>query len=616
MKHVKVNGIWYKIAEDAEGAGYKLSKQPLRPPNSQLLQGENGKFQMRPDILQWSITDWSEGEGQIKFDPTAPGRSYIVGNASPFNSPGLLTGGPAHAQENNSGDTAFAVATYLVKAQGKLWALATGSDDVYEYDDGNTRFSAAETITSSTVGSPINSACGDETYLFLHETSTQKIHRRTSGGTWSNHNNQMSLAGQVMLAELGAYVYVWSPADGEVYEISKVTANTATPETPLAYTAVNANINFDQHLIARGENRIYIAAPQNGSTVLHEITPSSAAGTGFGTEIGYLEGFVAEAIWSSSGSVYMIGYDKEPDNSVGPQRYLMYVDPNGTYGTHGSIRPDYGGTGPSNTYPVPGGGRLAFSGFHDNDAFFELDQVTGGFGGMGEAKSGNQVTSMVFYKGKYFYTQGSTIYSLEIGGTALINESAIAISPANDFGLAGEKILEFMEVHTDPQVANGTIEVTFSRDGEGFSVGRPYLGNGMTVGDTGEALPISDSTTTYPFRSLQIKVKIKTGASLPVWSVVRSVDVYARVNRHLRVWDLLLDASDDAAPQGYSGQQIIENLTGIADNTIIELADRYDTHGHPVAGTAYSVAVDHLEVHLTQRGEGTIQLRLIETVQA
>ena len=87
MKHVKINGLWYRLAEDAEGQHYNFSLQPLRPPNAQLIQGESGKFQIRPDLLLWSWTDWSGGEGQIKYDPQDVGRAYLLQHVGPVLSP-------------------------------------------------------------------------------------------------------------------------------------------------------------------------------------------------------------------------------------------------------------------------------------------------------------------------------------------------------------------------------------------------------------------------------------------------------------------------------------------------------------------------------------------------
>ncbi len=625
MKQVKVNGVWYRIAEDAEGAGYTLSNQPLRPPNAQILQGDAGTFQIRPDILQWSITDWSGGEGQIKFDPANPSRMYYLDAVSPFKRPGELTGAFHFQVEDNSGDTTFTEDTYLVKAIGGLFAIDKFAAKAYEYDDTNQRFKASESTTDSS-GSSAFSAAGDEKYLFTHRGAGTNIMRRDSGATWTTHNDQCGLTSGIMMAELGSYLYIWEPLTGEVFEISKETANTATAETPLYYTDMLPNQVEEHVLMVKGDNRVYIAAPGGGNTMLHAVTPSSAAGAGFGTELAFFEGFVAETLWFSAGTVYMIGYDQIPDNNEGPQRQLLYVDPDGTYGTLGAVRTFLEDGRAHERYPVACGGRLALSAFVLFDGavggrLFEVDLVTGGMAAVGEQNFGSpgQLTSLVWYKGRYFTSMsgssdrvGSWTPDAVVAGRHP-SPDGIAITPFNDFDLTGEKVLERIEVITDPLRTGGEVLVQFSADNEGFDLVKPYIY--MDTDDqVSAAVQVSDATTTYTFHTLQIQSQIQTESATSWLPVIKSIDVYVRVNRHLKVWDLLLDASDDAAPQGYNGAQIIDNIVGLGDNTVIEFIDRYASHDHTEGGDTYNVVVDTSAAKLTQPGEGTIAIRLIEVL--
>ncbi|NIT78396.1 MAG: hypothetical protein GWN58_51195, partial [Anaerolineae bacterium] len=70
-------------------------------------------------------------------------------------------------------------------------------------------------------------------------------------------------------------------------------------------------------------------------TTVREITPSSAAGTGFGAEIGRIDGFVAEGFWSHQGTIYMSGRYRDPAT----ERAVLYMQPGGAYGTLGEVRP-------------------------------------------------------------------------------------------------------------------------------------------------------------------------------------------------------------------------------------------------------------------------------------
>ncbi len=94
--HVEINGVKYRLFESGEGSNYVRSVEPLRPPNAVVVQGaaRQDLFQMRQDVLLWSLTDWSGGEGQYKYDPSAPNRHALLRNVQAFKRPGTLRPGP------------------------------------------------------------------------------------------------------------------------------------------------------------------------------------------------------------------------------------------------------------------------------------------------------------------------------------------------------------------------------------------------------------------------------------------------------------------------------------------------------------------------------------------
>jgi len=623
MADITLNGQDYKLDESGEGEHYKRSHQPLRPPNAQLVQGVSGKFQLRPDLLQWSWTDWSSGENQIKINPSNGGRAYLLQNVNPFRRRGELSlGYKASLAQDSTGASDFAVPGTLVKAYGSLFHVSSSGDDVYEWD--GSKFGAAETITSATVGSDPNSAVGDQEYLFVHETGTTKIHRRDSGGTWTNHNDQCGLTGEVILVELGAYVYVYEPLSGKVYEISKLTANTADPEVEIHNVPINSAVNCDQWLMVAGDNRVYLAVSINGETYIHEIVPSSAAGTGFGSELSKVPGITAEALFYSGGTVFFIGYDTLPDASVGPDRQVFYVDPQGTYGTLGSVRGYTATNGPSSLYPVPAAGRLALSAFAlppnwleasatstgQMMGLFEIDQISGGMAAVGGdtgrlvASPAEQATSLVWYGDKYFASLATKHLYWEPNVPDTFSGGGTAVSPANDFGLAGEKILEKIEIVCDPLPATAGISVGYQLDG-GSWVNTLLV---TTTGATGAALQVSTDSTTKTFRSMKLRTTLA-----PPNPIVKSIDAFARVNRRLRVWDLIIDLADDTRA-GHGGAKLLTKLSAISENSVVAFVDKYLSHDDTDGGTSLDVIVDSLNFVLDRPGEGQAHIRLVEVL--
>jgi hypothetical protein len=181
------------------------------------------------------------------------------------------------------------------------------------------------------------------------------------------------------------------------------------------------------------------------------------------------------------------------------------------------------------------------------------------------------------------------------------------VSPTHDFNLSGKKILESLEVSCEPLPAGCSIDLAYSLDGAAFVSATIATGTGTTGGK----LTISTDSSTKTFRNLQLKVTLNGASNLT--PTLKSIDAYARVNRRVNVWDLLLDCTDDAAPQGYSGAQLIDNITALAENTVYDFVDNYDTHTLD-GGTTYDVVLDSADVILSQQGEGFIQVRLAEVI--
>ena len=616
MKHVRINNVWYRLAEDAEGKHYNLALQPLRPPNSQLVQGNTSKFQIRPDVLLWSWTNWSGGENQIKFDTQDPARSYILQGVEPFQKVGTLGNGYLAEQVTSASDIPWSTQSTLLLAQNNLWAITNLGTTIYPWDSVNDRWGATEFMTG-VAGTDPNSAVGDSDYIFVHDTNTDQIYRRDIAGTWTLHNDQCTLTGEVVMAEHGAYVYIWVPERGEVYEISKETANTTTAETPLAYLPVNDNVDADRMLMVAGDARVYVVSFDKQKTIIHELTPSSAAGTGFGTELSTIYGVQPECVFYAGGTLFLVGHDRTPDDTTASDRQVFYIDPQGSYGTLGSVRGFTKTNGPSALQAVPAGGRLAMSAFalpatwEDDDSddvrlnLFELDQITGGFAAVGGddalLSATEQPLSLVYFEGAYYVSTPSTV--IRWNTDSVSGETGIAVSPANDFGISGEKILDTIEVVFDPLPASASVTVGYQLDDGTWT----DVLVSDTDGATGGTIEVSTDSSTAQFRSLKMRVKLVGDAR------VLSVDAYARVNRRIKVWDLLLDASDDAAPQGWDGAKIIDNITGLADNTVVEFVDNYQSH-RVETPVSRDVIVDTATVDLSQPGEGTISVRLIEVL--
>jgi hypothetical protein len=338
--HFLLNGVQYQAAEDAEGEHYIYDTPTLRAPNAQIVQGgDPGEVNIDPATLLWKLTDWSEGEGQVKYDASQPARSEILEGVNFFGRPGNLFLGYEPNIAQNSGATDFATEVGLVVARGQLYAMAIGNlnDDFYAWD-GPDDFAAGVSISGPTSGAhSALSMAGDGNYLFFTQWGGDSVFRWT-GSSWAQHNNQTGGDQLNQLVSAGDYLYKYD-IDGKVYELSRVTANTSTAETPILDISSQGTIQrFTQRKIVAGNGRVYIMAVYHYETVIYEIVPTSAAQTGYGREMLRIPGMQGESMWFHGGFLFWTGIDNEADGTVGARRVVYYLQPDASYGTLGELR--------------------------------------------------------------------------------------------------------------------------------------------------------------------------------------------------------------------------------------------------------------------------------------
>jgi hypothetical protein len=624
--HVLINGVPYRLAEDAEGEHYIYDTPTLRAPNSQIIQGgDPGEVNIEPGTIIWKLDTWTDGEGQLKFNPENPGRSEILEGVNFFGRPGNLFLGyePNITQANGGGD--FSDEVGLVVARNELYVMGIGSasDDYYAWD-GPLDWGAADQVTTTTDGAMSALAmAGDGQYLFFIKTGSDAI-MRWDGSTWTTHNNQTENE-TAQLAELGDYLYKYDDT-GKVWELSKVTGNTSTAETPiLDFSAQGTVRRFTHRKIVAGDNRLYVLATYKYQSVLYEIVPTSAAQTGFGREILRLKGMRAESVWHHGGFVYWTGVDHEADGIVGARRVIYYLQPDRSHGTLGELRSfDLGqrvpggitmlGASRLNTFGLISAG--TYTGRDEDDAeidLWEVDAISGGYGIGGKGSSlvlteHYEATSMEFHEGKVFATikdeaTGST-HRVIFWDVTEYDTAGMAISPAHDMGLASSKVLEAIETELDPLPAGTEVQISYSLDGGSWTA----LTNNTTDGSTGTLEVVSTDTAVKSFRSIRIKVAlVGTASATPV---VRSVNVRASANETGKVWQLLLDCTDESSVRGFSGAKLEANIRALS-NTVIAFRDGYQDR-NPNSYTEYDTLVERVTIINDHPGEGIAQIILRE----
>jgi hypothetical protein len=620
----ELNGVGYNAAEDAEGDHYSVSGEPLRPPNAVSVQGERSqKFQMRPDTLLWTLTDWSAGEGQQKYSAQTPNRHRELTGVRVFEKPGTLR--PGYATEDtvdNGGSSVLVKSLTLVKAKGNLYGFDMNLNEVYLWNGSLDKWGAAATLTGPTLGANPY-ASGDSDFVYWIEFGTNNVWK-WDGTTATKISDALIDATETsQVVQSGAYVYVYDPTSPTVWEILKSgSGEAAIDEWVEEGLAIRSNSAMTVH-----NGRIYVMIGHSGMTIIREITPSSAAGTGFGAEIARLPGFRGEGLWSHSGLLYMTG-----DFGSGSEPTVMYLDPNArTYGTLGRMREedqslkavhDQAATALEHHFAF----QIYQPGVLNLPGIWQFDAVSGGAAiVMLETQSGlagQTIGSIAQQAGDFFLSTGKTASqkvvirairsSFTTGTAGSAGDSSQAVSAWHDFDLADEKILASLVLSTESLPADWTVYVDYAIDGAtSWTTGITYT----TTAGKGTKVAISTDSSTKKFRTLSIRIRFAYGGGgVPSTApVVRGVDVLAMVAKPTKVWRILLDLSDDrSGRQGWSGAKKLANIkTATELQSVVRFKDGYGDRA-PGIFTDEDVIIDSYAIMLSTPGEGVAAVVLKE----
>ena len=635
-----------------EQPSYVLHRQPLRAPVNGFIQGESGRFQLRPDILEWSLSDWSLGEGHHVFNQETAGGYSIGWNIDPFHTYGTLRLSP-HVTEHFRTVGDFEQAT-LALARDTL--LIVGHDfvasdaQIFEWNESTDSWDLVASDTVATGDAGAREAWGDSGKVYFGGRTSTIV--SWNGSAFANH---FSDGGWSVLAAVGGYLYAASPA-ADSLDVKERTLETAGASTTVfkineGKGAANSSLPLFWDAIA-GSNALYIAVtPTLDETVLYRITPTTSAGAAFGEELIRIPGFRGIVPLFVLGTLFVVGYEgnvpvifyyDETDGSIGayyrntkrpsthvsrPERNLQEVG--GGYGAEFS----------KNHFTLLGGPNATDG---SEWTMMTLDVVSGGVAGgtvidVGDLGSdpvdhltswgdleGNGLGrhSVAFFKGDVFAhfqrtndiglsTKGSS-KSFKLTRGTYTSNLGIMESPVNDFGIADEKVLASITVNTEPLAANTRVVVKYQIDQDDTWT---TAGTHDTDGSKSSTFPISTGGNTKTFRNLQIRVELDNNSTTTVTPVVLSVRAQATVVRGVRVWDLMLDTTDEdaqAQDRSWNGARLALNIAAGGDSgNVLTFKDGYQNREAAQFST-YNVVVDEYRLIGDRPGEGYAMVRLRE----
>lgn len=591
--HIELNGVGYRLAEDAEGQHYIRTYEPLRPPNAGVVQGEqSAKFQVRPDTLLWSLTDWSGGAGQVLFDLENPNRHRELRAVRAFERPGVLQPG-FYVEEFEVNGSAYDKGGLLAVVDGKLALKLLASPDVLLVESGT-----ETTLNTAGLGGA-SSVWGDTDNLYFVDAGTNSIYKWSGSGTSVTALDTTGVPTDPIIAALGPVVY--AAGGGEVWEVS---ISGGSPVEVYNYTGTAVGLY-------PLNGRMYLLVQDNQTTHIHELTPTTAAGPGFGVELTALPGLTSQALWAHSGLLFIGGVLEESEEQA-----IFYVAPDGALGTLGPVELDdaieFLIAGPNNSAMLSHFFATYNSAASGDLTLYQVDSISGGMAAIASIDlSVPVIYSLAYFKGDLYASAlhsgpAERLYRARRDRYAV---DSYAISSWHDFTLADEKLLGSIVLACEPLPADWTVYVDYARDGvDSWTNAITYT----TDNGTGTKVAVSTDSSTITFRTLSIRIRMEyTGSGAPTTApAVLGVDVMATVVQPQKVWRLLLDLADDSG-EGLGERRIANLVTAATSKVAVQLNDGYRSR-KPGQFDAHDVIVDQCDMVLHRPGEGVAHVLLRE----
>ena len=619
--HVKLGSYKYRLATNSDDQHYSARLVPLNISNAQVVQSSDPKYDLRPDTAVWEMTDWSGGEGTKKFDNETGNQYDLSYNIDALHTPGSirLSNAVEAAGINRTGT--------LVKASDKLFHFSSSDDTIGTYSGNlaNTTWDEQDAGTISDSDYFGVRGDGDGKYIYMPIGSLNDIYRYEPHATYTNDmadtDKWVDADSQAVfdrpLVKIGNKIFIVHLDGAKISVVEYSTTATPTVSPTEIFVAYEGNLDAgsNQGIVCRGDNELFVCVrTKAGESILYRITPASALGEAFGTEVGRFPGFSVDCIWYASGVLLLAG----TSTTTGVDKRTIYYVKGTELGSFGLIRQDATFTDAKLITSTDASRMdrtffLAPTGSASNYwTLFTIDLLTGAIFGGPEFSAVRNPNSVVDFLGRTFVSENKGSTSTQTYRTAgTYSTSGELITAIHDFDIGEEKTLMSIRLSTEPLPANTAVQVYYQDDQDGTWTS---AGTYDTDSGTGTTFKISTDSSSVKFKNLQLKIKLTTSDATAT-PVVRSVQVRCTPTEYVREWDMLLDISDeDAQAQGraFTGSQLIDYIKAEATNeNIIQFDNGYET---PSAGSydEHDVMIREYNINLTSAGQGVANIKVRE----
>lgn len=520
---------------------YRRQLIPVTPASRQIPGSPDA---VAPDttIAQWSINEWSQGEGDVTWQDR--GRYNVSTGMGPASDgSGLVVGPFLSTTQHDSGGGNFDQGQRIARAAGELLAAADSDDHLHKWDITNNEWDNLWSIGGASTGDVVGIAAVNDTKVYVG-LSNGTIREVQTGGNATHFAVWGS--NEVRLTSYQGKLYGVEQLD--MYEVSTAATDTRTLRGDVPGLIASFRASNQRRITTSDVGPIWLAPYNDGRTDLWEynVADNSAYVVAeLPRDTTVYDSFFHEGI-------YFVGYRAAAVSTLAGDAFLYF---NAGSGNKGSIGPFRSTTGTTANKPVLIAGvigdRVII--FYDA-AMWAYDLSTGGISQLASSMVTGGVNAATFGKDA-FALNGTNIERLDF--TLFDTTQGTLDSGRFDFGYKGlRKMMTKVTIVCETAlVSNDAISVAVAVDGGSFTT----LSGSMSSTDVTKTFIVATTSTNFEGFSFEIRVLVTAGSTAASPKII-SIDSEAIGVESRLEWIMAVDVTDNTKQVGQTVLTGLETL--------------------------------------------------------
>lgn len=581
---------------------YRRQFIPVTPASRQIPGSPDA---VAPDttIAQWSINDWSQGEGDLIWRDR--GRYRISAGMGPASDgSGLVVGPRVITTQHDAGGGDFDKGWRLARCGNLLLAGRDGNDKLYKWDATNSEWDDHWTIGGPATYGVWSIAAVNDVDVFV-VISTDGTLRKVQSASNSTHVNSATMVEpNGHLVSYQGKLYLTQNLD--LYEVNTFTANTITLRGDVPGTKA-ASYPFEYSNIATSDvGPIWLARFDDGRNELWEYNVADDSAY----VIAQLPRDVVPYTPYFYEGIYFVTYRTVYSPTTKGLAYLYYA----AGGQRGSIGPldPVGSGGAADEHPAIAGASGDRVYVIYNDILYAYDLSVGGLSQLGSTNVAINFGALVLGQDVFVATNAGSGGKVDRFSLNEVDLTAGTLHSGRfDFGYLGlqKAMTKVTVVCEDALETNDAISVAVAVEGGSFT----SLSGSMGSGDVKKTWPVSTSSTTFAGVTFEIRVTMTAGAVTQNPKII-SIDAEAIGVESRLEWTMAIDVTDGNTQHG---QTIIDTLETLRTNKLVVAFSNPFDDLETTAAVSYDATVEDLTMPVSNPGSddyAIVRVRATQTV--